>query len=583
MDSMPTPSEDAALLRAFCERNDRQAMNALFARHADAAYRTALRLCRNSADAEDAVQTAFIEVLRRAAQFRGESAVKPWILGFVVNATRHKAREEGRRGAREGKASRSEAVSDAPGASEVREAVQKLPDHYRAPVWLHYCEGLSSGEVAQALSLSENTVRSQLSRGVEQLREALAVGTPALLAALAGAAVESAPATLTASISTLAAGAAPAAVKAGLLAKLAAGSVALAAVVSTAAFIGWGGVPDDPPPPDLERVDRKVREWQPRPDERRFDEIAWARDLKEAVRLAGVSGRPVFVLAHVARVNTGRGDGGAMSLRAGPLSDTRVITLLNRRFVPVYVDSENPGDREHARVYREALAKKLEAGSEFLYFLAPDGRVIDTMHVCATKTDALLERLAKHAGPEGEPVVAPAPQSAPPSADGLVLHFTARYLENDGKVDTKKGNYHEFPAEEWMVLAPAEAARLLPPDLSRRGSGIDVDPALAAKILSRFYPLTGNFEDASTNAIRANALQARVAAVGKETSWVRLEGRVILEHTFLPKKDPRTAETAFAGYVAVDRATRRVLSVRAATERGTYGKERFGVAVRSVP
>ena len=64
MDSTPAQTEDAALLRAFCERGDRQAMNALFARHADAAYRTALRLCRNAADAEDAVQTAFIEVLR---------------------------------------------------------------------------------------------------------------------------------------------------------------------------------------------------------------------------------------------------------------------------------------------------------------------------------------------------------------------------------------------------------------------------------------------------------------------------------------------------------------------------------------
>ncbi len=580
MDSMPTQAEDEALLRAFCERGDRQAMNSLFARHADAAYRTALRLCRNAADAEDAVQTAFIEVLRRAAQFRGESAVKPWILGFVVNATRHKAREEGRRGAREERAARSETVAPvAPGASEVREAVQKLPDHYRAPVWLHYCEGLSSGEVAQALSLSENTVRSQLSRGVEQLREALVVGTPALLAALAGAAVESAPATLTASISTLVANAAPAAIKAGLLAKLSAGTVALAAVVSTAAFVGWGGVPDDPPPPDLERVERKVLEWQPRPDERRFDEIAWAKDLAHALRLSKESGRPVFVLAHVAHVNTGRGDGGAMAFRAGPLSDDRVIALLNRRFVPVYSDSEDPKDKEHGRIYHEALKKKLETGSEFLYFVGPDGHVIDTMHVCNTKTDALLERLAKHAGPEGEPRVAPAPQSAPPSAVGLVLHFTARYLEKDGKVDTRKGNYHEFPAEEWMVLSRDEAARLVPPD---RGA-IDVDPPLAAKLLSRFYPLTGNFEDPSTNRILEHSLRARVVAVRKDAMWVRLEGRVKMDHSFFPKKQERVAEASFTGYVTVDAKTRQIRSVRVATERGTYGTESFGVAIRSVP
>jgi len=52
MDSKVIPTaDDAALLQAFRERDDRQAMNVLFARHTDAAHRTALRFCRNSADA----------------------------------------------------------------------------------------------------------------------------------------------------------------------------------------------------------------------------------------------------------------------------------------------------------------------------------------------------------------------------------------------------------------------------------------------------------------------------------------------------------------------------------------------------
>src|SRR5436190_9352363 len=136
VDLTPPPTDDAALLRAYSESGDRQALNLLFARHADAAYRVALRCCRNSADAEDAVQTAFIEVLRHAAKYRGESAVKPWIFGFVVNATRHKAREEGRRAAREEKASVSGEVSSDDRALQdaVRHAVQDLPEHYRLPV-----------------------------------------------------------------------------------------------------------------------------------------------------------------------------------------------------------------------------------------------------------------------------------------------------------------------------------------------------------------------------------------------------------------------------------------------------------------
>jgi len=105
MNAVSTQTDDASLLRAFTERRDRQAMSVLFARHADSAYRVALRCCRNAADAEDAVQTAFIEVLRHSAKYWGESAVSAWIFGFVVNATRHKAREEGRRAAREERAS----------------------------------------------------------------------------------------------------------------------------------------------------------------------------------------------------------------------------------------------------------------------------------------------------------------------------------------------------------------------------------------------------------------------------------------------------------------------------------------------
>src|SRR4026208_1012312 len=61
MNTLPTQADDAALLRAFSERGDRQAMNVLFARHADAAFRVALRCCRNAADAQGAGPPAVIQ------------------------------------------------------------------------------------------------------------------------------------------------------------------------------------------------------------------------------------------------------------------------------------------------------------------------------------------------------------------------------------------------------------------------------------------------------------------------------------------------------------------------------------------
>ena len=235
-------TEDIELLRRYVEGGDRRAMGELFSRHADGAYRLALRVSRHGADAEDAVQAAFIEVLRHAAKFRGESSVRSWIFGFVVNACRHKAREEGRRAAREQKASRPEAAPDGGDIpSTVRQAVRTLPEHYRLPVWLYYCEGLSSVEVAETLGLSENTVRSQLSRGVEELKMSLAgASAGAVLAMLPTAAVETAPAALTASLGSLAGAGVPAA--AGFAAKACAAAAALAAVAGTALAL-WGGVP----------------------------------------------------------------------------------------------------------------------------------------------------------------------------------------------------------------------------------------------------------------------------------------------------------------------------------------------------
>jgi len=166
--SIAEKNDDLELLRRFAEQGDRAALGALFSRYADPAYRFALRLCGRSADAEDAIQSAFLEICRHAANFRGDSSVKTWILGFVLNACRSKAREETRRRSRQERAATAKESAAAGGdaidqetADQVREAVEELPEHYRSPVWLHYAEGLSPAEVGAVLNLPADTVRKQ--------------------------------------------------------------------------------------------------------------------------------------------------------------------------------------------------------------------------------------------------------------------------------------------------------------------------------------------------------------------------------------------------------------------------------------
>lgn len=239
-------ADDAVLLRRYSDQGDAEALDALFRRHSDAAYRVALRCCQNSNDAEDAVQTAFLKILRDARQFQGKASVRGWIMSIVVNSCRMKNREEAQRRKREESAAAPSAPPEAGLAAVTAEevaaalkTVQTLPDLYRMPVWLHYVEGYGYDEVAEALEIKEKTVREQARRGLEQVRQAMAAagfaaGAAAVPELLSKAVLPAAPAALVASFKGLiAAGAAKAAAPV---------TVAASSKTTGSAFLGMGGV-----------------------------------------------------------------------------------------------------------------------------------------------------------------------------------------------------------------------------------------------------------------------------------------------------------------------------------------------------
>ena len=53
-------------------------------------------------------------------------------------------------------------------------------------------------------------------------------------------------------------------------------------------------------------VDKRVQEWQPAAEAKRFDEIGWAKDIREALRLGKENNRPVFLFTHDGHMNVGR-------------------------------------------------------------------------------------------------------------------------------------------------------------------------------------------------------------------------------------------------------------------------------------
>src|SRR5260370_621761 len=142
-------------------------------------------------------------------------------------------------------------------------------------------------------------------------------------------------------------------------------------------------------------------------------------------------------------------------MRAGPLSDLKVIALLNQYFVPVYADgvyiqhnASVPAEEKAAyrRIFQDLFkfktevegkgGEKVSIGSVHAYVLAPDGQPLASQHVAeaANHIDGVIAMLKstvqKLKTAPGKPLVAPRPQSAPPQPDpdSLVLHLTARYL-----------------------------------------------------------------------------------------------------------------------------------------------------------
>lgn len=137
----------------------RKELEELVEAHAPAVYRLAYARTGNRADAEDIMQEVFLRFLRRAPELTDDEHVRAWLLHAAANCTRSWFAQAWRRREVPLEAG-TDRVSPAPEHSEVLEAVLALPDKYRAPVCLYYCEGYTTAEVAQILGRKEATIRT---------------------------------------------------------------------------------------------------------------------------------------------------------------------------------------------------------------------------------------------------------------------------------------------------------------------------------------------------------------------------------------------------------------------------------------
>jgi hypothetical protein len=275
-------------------------------------------------------------------------------------------------------------------------------------------------------------------------------------------------------------------------------------------------------------------------------------------------------------------------VRAGPLSDARVIDLLNHYCVPIYISTDDfeeksgqapaPEKKEFVRLFGDINEAKKGMG----YVLTPEEKMIETFvsspAVTSEQVFAFLDNAIKKLGAKrGEILGKVTPQASAPQADPdqLVLHLTARFLPSGA-------GWARMPAEDYLVLGPADWKSLLVPAGAKVGDSRDIDPALVKTLLIHFYPPSLNFY-CTKNVIDRPAMRATVVAVKDGVARIRLDSDLKMKHTFVPDKDDNLhVEAAVVGLVDCNLVRQTIRSVQMVTDKATYAGGYFGVAVRSL-
>lgn len=180
-------SEAEAIERA--KGGDGESFEALYGLHKRRVYSLCLRMTGNTAEAEDLTQEAFLQLYRKIATFRGESAFSTWLHRLAVNVVLMHLRKKGlpevslqetldpaeEDGPKRDIGSQDQVLAGSIDRVNLERAIESLPPGYRIIFVLHDIEGYEHNEIAEMMGCSIGNSKSQLHKARMKLRDLLKI------------------------------------------------------------------------------------------------------------------------------------------------------------------------------------------------------------------------------------------------------------------------------------------------------------------------------------------------------------------------------------------------------------------------
>jgi len=162
-----------------CKSGDRQAQFELYRLYGKAMYNVCLRMVKNETDAEDLLQSSFVDIFTKLHSFRFQSSVGAWIKRIVINncinfLKKRRIQLEELDVERHDHTAKT-VTTPVMGISvdAVKTAMTELPDGYRVVFTLYLLEGYDHKEIGEILGITEATSKSQYSRAKKKLQNIL--------------------------------------------------------------------------------------------------------------------------------------------------------------------------------------------------------------------------------------------------------------------------------------------------------------------------------------------------------------------------------------------------------------------------